>query len=115
MPAAALNAFHTIYLRHVLEESGATETDYTITVNNHPLPRTDDGLVLYMLCINYISVFYCVMLSVLPKVHNILVVMNSWYYFVVLIFWSMYYRWILLNRTFWALLYQFWSCLDWHF
>jgi len=48
MPAAALNAFHTIYLRHILEESGATETDYTITVNNHPLPRTDDGLVLYL-------------------------------------------------------------------
>jgi len=45
MPAAALNAFHTIYLRHILEESGATETDYTITVNNHPLPRTAEGEV----------------------------------------------------------------------
>ena len=47
MPAAALNAFHTIYLRHLLQDSGATDTGYTITVNNHPLPRTDDGLVLY--------------------------------------------------------------------
>ena len=99
MPAAALNAFHTIYLRHILEESGATETDYTITVNNHPLPRTDDGLVLYMLCINYISVFYYVRLPVLLCGANLLI----------------YYRWTLPNRTFWALLYQFWSCLDWHF
>jgi len=51
MPAAALNAFHTIYLRHVLELSGAESASlYTMNVNNHPLPRTAEGQV----C-NYIS------------------------------------------------------------
>ena len=45
MSAAALNAFHTIYLRHLLKESGASATDYTISVNNHPLPRTAEGQV----------------------------------------------------------------------
>jgi len=48
MPAAALNAFHIIYLRHVLEESGVSEEDthtYSIRVNIHPLPRTAEGQV----------------------------------------------------------------------
>ena len=45
MPAAALNAFHTVYLRHLLKESGASVTDYTISVSNHPLPRTTEGKV----------------------------------------------------------------------
>jgi len=48
MPAAALNAFHIIYLRHILEESGISEEDantYTMRVNIHPLPRTAEGQV----------------------------------------------------------------------
>jgi len=46
MPAAALNAFHTIYLRHVLELSGAQSASlYTMNVYNHPLPRTAEGEV----------------------------------------------------------------------
>ena len=46
MPAAALNAFHTIYLRHVMELSGVENADlYTLKVNNHPLPRTAEGQV----------------------------------------------------------------------
>ena len=50
MPAAALNAFHTVYLRHLLEEANAPDTDtlYSINVNIHPLPRTDDGEVGYV-------------------------------------------------------------------
>lgn len=34
MPGAALNAFHNILLRNL-----TGDTSYTITVNNHPLPR----------------------------------------------------------------------------
>ena len=45
MPAAALNAFHTIYLRHLLKNASGDHNAYSINVNIHPLPRTDDGEV----------------------------------------------------------------------
>ena len=45
MPAAALNEFHTVYLRHSLRRANAEDTGYSINVNIHPLPRTDDGEV----------------------------------------------------------------------
>ena len=53
MPAAALNAFHTIYMRHVLNNDS-----YSMKVNNHPLPRTSDGEVRYNnLCIIIVTHF----------------------------------------------------------
>jgi len=46
MPAAALNAFHTIYLRHLLRTAGVNDPDsYNMRVTNHPLPRTSEGQV----------------------------------------------------------------------
>jgi len=48
MAAAALNAFHIIYLRHIVEQSGIsaeTANTYTMKVNIHPLPRTAEGQV----------------------------------------------------------------------
>ena len=44
MSAAALNAFHNVWLRQATNNS-----DLTLTVNNHPLPRTVDAEV----CIVY--------------------------------------------------------------
>ena len=48
MPAATLNAFHTVYLRHSLESANAADTEFSINVNIQPLPRTDDGEVQYV-------------------------------------------------------------------
>ena len=48
MPAAALNAFHIMYLHHILNDSGISQEDanmYTMRVNIHPLPRTAEGQV----------------------------------------------------------------------
>ena len=48
MPAAALNAFHTIYLRHLLKLNGVSEEEanrYLMNVIIHPLPRTAEGQV----------------------------------------------------------------------
>ena len=44
MSAAALNTFHSVYLQHLLRSASAVDT-YTLHVNIHPLPRTDDGEV----------------------------------------------------------------------
>ena len=42
MSAAVLNAFHNVWLREV---TGIT--NLSITVNNHPLPRSSEGQVCY--------------------------------------------------------------------
>ena len=44
MSAAALNAFHTVYLHYSLQRASVVDV-YTLHVNIHPLPRTDDGEV----------------------------------------------------------------------
>jgi len=51
MPAAALNAFHIIYLRHILELNNVSDANaYTMRVNIHPLPRTAEGQVWIIIC-----------------------------------------------------------------
>ena len=50
MSAAVLNAFHNVWLREVTGMA-----NLSITVNNHPLPRSNEGQVGYMPEKNYDS------------------------------------------------------------
>ena len=70
MPPAALNAFHTIYLRHILKQNGLSEEeadDYSMRVNIHPLPRTAEGQVwIIVSCfLHYIIVYRSMLLRVI--------------------------------------------------
>ncbi len=53
MPAAALNAFHTMWLRQ------ATDSDLTLTVHNHPLPMTANA-----------AVYHCVPIRIRSKAQS---------------------------------------------
>ena len=55
MSAAALNAFHNIWLRQATNDE-----ELTLNVNNHPLPRTVEAEVhvCAYTCIIYVCVMY---------------------------------------------------------
>ena len=58
MSAAALNAFHNIWLKQATDDE-----ELTLYVNNHPLPRTAEAEVCNSACV-YRYVFVCVMMCI---------------------------------------------------